>query len=62
MPGVRRPTVTITAAHDADCPVIDYRRRIVTVMYRTKLLSMACECYRIVNSAYDQAFQAGNFA
>jgi CRP-like cAMP-binding protein len=60
--GVQRPTVTLTARMMQIANVIAYRRGTITVIDRSRLLSIACECYRIVNSAYDQAFQAGDYA
>lgn len=58
MLGVQRPTVTITARIMQTAALIDYRRGVVSITDRAGLLSLACECYRIINSAYDQALKA----
>ena len=58
MLAVQRPTVTLTARMMQRANFIDYRRGVLTITDRPGLLSLACECYRIVNSTYDQALQA----
>ena len=58
MLGVQRPTVTLTARIMQTAKLIDYRRGVMMITDRPGLLSRACECYRIINSVYDQALQA----
>jgi CRP-like cAMP-binding protein len=55
MLGVQRPTVTLAARMMQTAGLIDYRRGTVTVVDKAGLLSLVCECYGIIQRAYDQA-------
>jgi CRP-like cAMP-binding protein len=48
MLGVRRPTVTLVAAHLRDTGLIQYRRGFVKIIDRAKLEAASCECYGTV--------------
>ncbi len=57
MLGVQRPTVTLAARMMRTAGFIDYHRGSVTVVDKSGLLSLACECHGIIRRAYDQALQ-----
>jgi CRP-like cAMP-binding protein len=59
MLAVTRPTVTLAARMMQQAGLIDYKRGTVSVTDRPGLEALACECYRIVNAAYDQALGGG---
>lgn len=59
MLGVQRPTVTLAARMMQSAGLIDYRRGEVSVLDRTGLMDVACECYGIIHRAYDNALDAG---
>ena len=46
--GVRREGVTVAAGKLHKQGVIEYRRGKITVLDRTKLESLSCECYAVV--------------
>lgn len=48
MLGVRRPTVTLTAGVLQSAGLITYRRGVVTVADRDRLIEAACDCYVLV--------------
>jgi CRP-like cAMP-binding protein len=54
MLGVRRSTVTDIASAFQKTGLIRYRRATITVLDRRGLETAACECYRIVQSHYEQ--------
>jgi CRP-like cAMP-binding protein len=56
MLGVRRASVTDTAARLQEAGLIQYRRGSVTIVDRQGLEEAACECYGIVRRNYDQLF------
>jgi CRP-like cAMP-binding protein len=58
MLGVQRPTVTLAARMMQSAGLIDYRRGTVTLVDRAGLMDVACECYRIIRRAYDNALNA----
>jgi CRP-like cAMP-binding protein len=55
MLGVRRATVTTTAASLQSAGVIRYRQGRVTVLDRAALEDAACECYRAVREPFEAA-------
>jgi CRP-like cAMP-binding protein len=57
--GVRRASVTDTAARLQAAGLIRYRRGSVTIVDREGLEEAACECYGIVRRGYDQLFGSG---
>ena len=54
MLGSRRSTVTVAAGELQRQGMIDYKRGKIRISDRTKLQSVACECYSIVKSAYER--------
>jgi CRP-like cAMP-binding protein len=52
MLGAGRPKVTLAAQKLQQAGLIAYRRGVVTVRDRAGLESAACECYRVIASAY----------
>lgn len=58
MLGVRRPTVTLTARLMQSAGLIEYRRGMVTLLDRPGLIEVACECYGVIRSSYDNALKA----
>ena len=59
MLGVQRPTVTLSARMMQSAGLIDYRRGTLTIVDRSGLTDVACECYGIIRRAYDNALKAG---
>lgn len=53
--GVRRAGVTHVANILRETGVIDYCRGMISVLDRVALESRACECYRMLQTTYDQA-------
>lgn len=58
MLGVQRPTVTLAARMMQSAGLIEYRRGEVRVVDRDGLTEIACECYGIIQHAYDNALHA----
>ncbi|NJO34045.1 MAG: winged helix-turn-helix domain-containing protein [Rhodospirillales bacterium] len=58
MLGVQRPTVTIAARMMQSAGLVDIRRGSFTVLDRSGLMDVACECYEIIRRSYDTALQA----
>ena len=56
--GVQRPTVTLAARMMQSAGLIDYRRGTLTIVDRSGLTDVACECYRIIRQTYDAALKA----
>lgn len=54
MLGVRRQGVTVVAGSLQNAGLIDYRRGVITVLDRTRLEDVACECYASVRGYYDR--------
>ena len=54
MLGVRREGVTVAAGALQKSGVIDYRRGRITVLDRTRLEQIVCECYAVVRSETDR--------
>ena len=54
MLGVRRASVTEAAQALSEAGGIEYRRGIVTIVDRTVLERLACECYAIIRSTFDR--------
>ncbi|MDE3103700.1 MAG: Crp/Fnr family transcriptional regulator [Acidobacteriota bacterium] len=54
MLGVQRSTVTVTAGELQRQGVIGYSRGRIEILDRRRLRTLACECYGIVQSAYDR--------
>jgi CRP-like cAMP-binding protein len=54
MLGVRREGVTEAAGHLQKAGLIQYRRGHITVPDRSKLESMACECYAVVKEEFER--------
>jgi CRP-like cAMP-binding protein len=57
--GVQRPTVTLSARMLQSAGLIDCRRGTLTIVDRSGLKDIACECYQIVRQAYDDALKVG---
>lgn len=57
MLGVRRATVSETAAGLQDDGLISYRRGVMNIQDREGLEKVACSCYRIVRTEFDQLNQ-----
>jgi CRP-like cAMP-binding protein len=53
MLGVRRPSVTVVARTLQTAGLIRYSRGAITVIDRHGLEEAACECYRVIRSAYE---------
>jgi CRP-like cAMP-binding protein len=56
MLGVRREGITEAAGKLQKAGVIEYRRGRITVLDRTKLEAMTCECYEAVRNETDRLF------
>ena len=54
MIGVRREGITEAAGHLQQSGFIRYRRGHITVLDRSGLESLACECYAVVKNEYDR--------
>ena len=54
MLGVRRASVSASAAKLQETGLIRYRRGYVTIVDRVALEAASCECYRIVKAEYDR--------
>jgi CRP-like cAMP-binding protein len=54
MLGVRREGITEAAGHLQQTGCIRYRRGHITVLDRSKLESLACECYAVVKKEHDR--------
>ncbi len=54
MLGARRSTVTVSAGVLQSKGMIDYKRGKIDIVDRPRLEASACECYRIVRSAYER--------
>lgn len=54
MLGVTRVSVTIAASSFQSAGHIKYARGNITILERDQLERLACECYRVVKTAYDQ--------
>ena len=52
--GVRREAVSVAAQRLQDAGLISYKRGHMTILDRTGLESMACECYRVVKIECDR--------
>lgn len=59
MLGVRRPSVSVVAARLQDAGLIHYHRGLITVLDRTRLEAVSCECYRTVKNEYDRLLGGG---
>jgi CRP-like cAMP-binding protein len=54
MLGVRRATVSQTAAALYELGAIDYTRGLVTIVDRQRLEAVACECYQVIRTEYER--------
>lgn len=54
MLGVRREGVTEAAGHLQQAGLINYRRGHITVLERSGLEKLACECYQVVKTEFDR--------
>jgi CRP-like cAMP-binding protein len=53
MLGVRRQAVAAVAGTLQDAGVITYRRGVITILNRQRLEAASCECYKIIQTAYE---------
>lgn len=56
--GVRRPTVTLAIRGMQAAGLVEHRRGVLAIIDRAGLEQIACECYGIIRSAYDNTFCA----
>jgi CRP-like cAMP-binding protein len=54
MLGVRRQTVSVIAGKLQSAKVISYRRGAIQIVNPKKLEAGSCECYGVINAAYDR--------
>ncbi len=54
MLGVTRPSVSVVAGSLKAAGLIKYSRGIVTILDRDGLEAVSCECYRIIENAFDR--------
>ncbi|MGM0526506.1 MAG: Crp/Fnr family transcriptional regulator [Pseudomonadota bacterium] len=54
MLGVRREGVSVAAGKLQKLGVIEYHRGVVTILDRTKLEALSCECYQVVKTECDR--------
>ena len=54
MLGVRRPSVSVTAAKLQEAGLIGYHRGRIAVLDREGLEAASCECYRVVRDEFDR--------
>jgi len=59
MLGVQRSTVTVAAGELQRSGMIGYSRGRIHILNRAGLAAKACECYSIVNDAYDRLLKKG---
>jgi CRP-like cAMP-binding protein len=52
MLGTDRPSVSVAAKILQTQGVIQYTRRVITILHRRKLENSACECYRVIRNLY----------
>ena len=57
MLGVRRQTVTVIAGELQNQGLIQYRRGVVRILDREGLEAGSCECYSVIQGAYDRLVQ-----
>jgi CRP-like cAMP-binding protein len=57
MLGARRPTVTLATGMLREANLIQYERGRATILNRTGLEEVACECYRTVRDGFDSLFE-----
>lgn len=55
MLGARRAAVTLAAQSLREIGVIDYRRGSITILDRSRLEHIACECYAVLRSDFDSS-------
>jgi CRP-like cAMP-binding protein len=60
MLGSRRATVTEAAADLQDLGAIRYHRGQITIVNRTTLKAKSCECYEVVQGAFDSLYEERN--
>jgi len=58
MLGVRRAGVSVAANQLREIGAIDYRRGNVSVLNRTVLEGICCECYQLVKDEYDRSLKS----
>jgi CRP-like cAMP-binding protein len=61
MLGVQRSTVTVAAGDLQRSGIIGYSRGRIHILDRPALTARACECYGIVNSAYDRLLKKNEY-
>ncbi|HEY5054594.1 MAG TPA: Crp/Fnr family transcriptional regulator [Acidobacteriaceae bacterium] len=60
MLGVQRSTVTVAAGNLQRDGLISYSRGRIHIAHRAGLVARSCECYGIVNSAYERVLRRGD--